>query len=127
MDLLLDTHTALWWWTGLAKLTPTANAAIVAAHRVSVSAISALEIGIKFRLGKLPMIGDPAVNFPRLMDLHGFHRLDLSEGQALVAGLMPGDHRDPFDRVIAAQALAADLTVVTRDQAFTDFGCKVLW
>jgi PIN domain nuclease of toxin-antitoxin system len=126
-DLLLDTHAALWWWTDLPGLTPAARTAIEASRTVSVSAISALEVAIKYRIGKLDMLGDPAINFPRLMDAHNFSRVDVTEAHALVAGLLPGPHRDPFDRMISAQALASGMTVVTRDPAFAAFGCKVLW
>lgn len=94
---------------------------------MGVSAIAALEVAIKYRIGKLDMIGDPATNFPRLMETHRFNRVEVTEAHALVAGLLPGEHRDPFDRMIAAQALAGGLTVVTCDPAFAAFGCKVLW
>jgi PIN domain nuclease of toxin-antitoxin system len=126
-DLLLDTHAALWWWTGLPGLTLAARTAIESAVSVNVSAISALEIAIKYRIGKLDMIGDPAANFPGLVEAHGFKRLDVTDRHALVAGLLPGNHRDPFDRVISAQALVEGLTIVSGDQAFFTFGCKVLW
>lgn len=125
--LLLDTHTALWWWTGLRALPEAARAAITAASSISVSAISALEVAIKYRIGKLDMIDDPTTNFPRLMIEHRFARLDVTEDHALAAGRLPGGHGDPFDRVIAAQALAEELTVVTRDPQIAAFGCKVLW
>jgi PIN domain nuclease of toxin-antitoxin system len=127
LDLILDTHAAIWWWTELPKLTPTARTAIERAQTVHVSAISALEITIKYRTGKLDVLGDPAVNYRPLMELNGFLTLDVTDGDALRAGLMPGVHRDPFDRVIAAQALERGLTVVTCDSALAAFGCKVLW
>ena len=127
VDLLLDTHAALWWWTGLPGLTSTARTAIETSGSAYVSAISALEIAIKYRNGKLDMIGNPDTNYPELMNAHRFERLDITEQHALAAGLLAGAHRDPFDRVIAAQALSEGLTVVTRDPAFAAFGCKVLW
>ena len=92
-----------------------------------VSAVSALEIGIKFRIGKLPEFGDPALLYPRLMARDGFTALPVTESHALAAGLLPGEHRDPFDRIVAAQALAEGLTVLTIDPAFAAFGCRVLW
>ncbi len=126
-DLLLDTHAAIWWWTGLPRLTATARMAIESAKTISVSAISALEITIKYRIGKLHVLGDPAVNYGPLMERNGFIALDITGTDALRAGLLPGDHRDPFDRLIAAQALDRGLTVVTCDAAIAAFGCKVLW
>ncbi len=125
--LLLDTHVALWWWRDLRRLSPAARLAIETTSTIFVSAISAFEIGQKWRLGKLPMIDDPALNYPRLMAENRFAALAISDTHSLAAALLPGDHRDPFDRLIAAQALAEGLTVVTRDPAIAAFGCKVLW
>ena len=56
-----------------------------------------------------------------------FHQLNVRVEHGLLGGSLSGDHKDPFDRLIAAQALVENLTVVTRDRAFTAFGCKVLW
>lgn len=125
--LLLDTHTALWWWTGLRVLPEAARSAIAVAPSISVSAVSALEIAIKHRIGKLDMIGDPMINYPRLMAEHRFLRLDITEDHALAAGKLPGSHGDPFDRIIAAQALAENMTVITRDPQIAAFGCRILW
>ncbi|WCT73355.1 type II toxin-antitoxin system VapC family toxin [Sphingomonas naphthae] len=126
--LLLDTHAALWWWSDPTRLGAKASELLAEADcPIAVSAVSALEIANKFRLGKLPDIGDPAANFRRLMDRNGFDSLSVNEAHALRAGLLPGEHRDPFDRLIAAQALIEDMVVVTRDRAFIDFGCKVIW
>lgn len=125
--LLLDTHAVLWWWRDIPRLSPAALSAIEHNDAISVSAVSAFEVALKWRLGKLTMIDDPAINFPRLMELNGFASVAVAEVHALRAGLLPGEHRDPFDRLIAAQALEDGLTVVTRDAAFAAFGCKVLW
>ncbi len=125
--LLLDTHAALWWWREVRRLSAVARDAIETAPEIYVSAASAFEIGQKWRLGKLAMIDDPAENFPRLMAENRFLAISLTDAHTLAAGLLPGDHRDPFDRLIAAQALAEGLTIVTRDPEFAAFGCKVLW
>lgn len=125
--LLLDTHAALWWWRESPLLSVAAYRAIEGATRPWVSVASAFEVAIKHRIGKLDDIGDPATKFPALMLAHEFVPLQVSQPHALRAGRLPGDHRDPFDRMIAAQALEEDLTVVTRDPAFAAFGCKVLW
>lgn len=126
-DLLLDTHAALWWWTDLPKLSGAARAAIESAPIVSVSAISALEIAIKYRTGKLNAIGDPANSYRALMDRNDFREIAVTAQVALDAGLLRGLHRDPFDRVIAAQALDRGLTVVTCDAEIAAFGCRTLW
>ncbi|MBB5684491.1 type II toxin-antitoxin system VapC family toxin [Sphingobium boeckii] len=125
---LLDTHAALWWWCDSPMLGPQAREVIAATEiPMMVSVTSALEISIKYRLGKLPDIGDPRESYGKLMARNGFKSLEITEGHAMKAGLLPGDHRDPFDRLIAAQALIEGLTVVTRDPAFAAFGCDVIW
>ena len=127
MALLLDTHAALWWWRASPLLTATARLAIEETETLYVSVASAFEVAIKHRIGKLDDIGDPAVRYPALMAQHGFVALQVTERQALRAGQLPGSHGDPFDRLIAAQALEEGLTVVTCDRQFAAFGCKVLW
>ncbi|KPF65726.1 hypothetical protein IP88_13270 [alpha proteobacterium AAP81b] len=125
--MLLDTHAALWWWRDPPRLSAAATAAIAESADVAVSIVSALEIAIKWRTGKLAMLDDPVVNYPKLMAANGFASLAIAETHALAVALLPTDHRDPFDRLIAAQALAEGLIVVTRDPVFRNFGCKVLW
>jgi PIN domain nuclease of toxin-antitoxin system len=73
------------------------------------------------------MIEDPAVNYPLLMQRNGFADLEVSRAHTLAAGLLVCDHGDPFDRIIAAQALIEGMTIVTRDPVFAAFGCKTLW
>lgn len=126
--LLLDTHAAIWWWTASPRLGTAAGELLTRGEtRVCVSAVTAIEIAIKFRIGKLVDFGDPVTDFPAMMLASGFESLAVNQAHALGAGLLPGQHRDPFDRILAAQALAEDLTVVTRDPEFAAFGCKVLW
>lgn len=128
MALLLDTHAAIWWWLDSVRLGGGARRAIIDDDLpVSVSVVSALEIAIKYRIGKLPEFGDPLVRYATLMANDRFTPLAVTQEHAVNAGLLPGEHRDPFDRLIAAQALAEGLTVVTRDPAFAAFGCNVLW
>lgn len=125
---LLDTHTAVWWWRGSPRLGPMARDLIGRPDSdIRVSAISALEIAIKHRIGKFDGIGDPAANYSRLMAENGFVSLPVTENHAMRAGLLPGEHRDPFDRLIAAQALMEGLIVITRDPTLAAFGCKVIW
>ena len=125
---LLDTHAALWWWSASPKLGRQAGEVIGFPESVIfVSAASAWEIATKYRLGKLDDIGNPQSNYARLMAANGFASLAVIEAHAMTAGLLPGEHRDPFDRLIAAQALVEGHVVITRDPAFVGFGCDVIW
>jgi PIN domain nuclease of toxin-antitoxin system len=126
--ILLDTHAAVWWWTASPRLGDAAHQVLKdGMDDIWVSAASAFEIAIKHRLGKFDDIGDPIERFPRLMSENHFLSLDVTQAHALAAGRLAGAHADPFDRLIAAQAIAENLTVITRDPEFTAFGCKVLW
>lgn len=128
MRYLLDTHTALWWWSDATKLGSAARGVLVDAYSdVFVSAASAWEIATKYRSGRLPDIGDPALNYRRFMDDSGFISLDVTEAHAMRGGLLEGDHRDPFDRLIAAQAIVEQMVVITRDPKIAAFGCAVIW
>lgn len=128
MRLLLDTHALLWGLTGDAALSRKASAAMSALdNEIFVSAASVWEITTKFRLGKLPR-ADPFVHAlePSLKRL-GLRLLAISLEHASRAGLLPGDHRDPFDRMLAAQARAEDLVLVSNDRAFDSWAIRRLW
>lgn len=128
MGLLIDTHVLIWWWDPNPAMGDAARVALEAGEEdVFVSAATGVELGIKVRLGKLPRMAPYLPTFGTAIEAEGFQHLDIRHGHAVRAGLMPGDHRDPFDRLIAAQALIEDLTVVTRDPAFATFGCRTLW
>lgn len=125
---LLDTHCLLWWWLDLPKIGEAATTVLGdAANEIFVSAASLWEIATKFRIGKLEQAHTIIESYPILMRRNGFNALPISDEHGLRAGMLPGDHRDPFDRVIAAQAMADELTVITRDPALAQFGCEVLW
>lgn len=126
-SLLLDTHVALWWWREPDRLSARASQAIASNPDIWVSAVSAFEIATKWRAGKLDMIGDPSANFPPLMAANQFKCLPVNDVHALSAGLLAFAHKDPFDRLLAAQSLAEEMTFITRDPVFAEFGCKVLW
>ena len=85
------------------------------------------EIANKTRLGKLAAVQDFAGEFAGLVERDGFQLLDINAAHALRAGYLPGKHRDPFDRLIAGQALVENLTVLTNDPEIAAFGCEVLW
>jgi PIN domain nuclease of toxin-antitoxin system len=113
VNLLLDTHVLIWWDEGR-KLTGAARRAIEAADTVYVSAVSAWEVAIKTGLGRL----NPTRTVEQAVEESGFLELPITFRHAeRVAGL-PAHHRDPFDRLLIAQAEVEGLTVVTRDPVF---------
>lgn len=126
--LLLDTHAAIFWWTDSPELGRRARDAIADGDSpVVISSASCWEIATKFRLGKMPLFDDPSVQVPDLASQHGFGMLPITADHALRAGSLTGTHRDPFDRIIAAQGMIEQMVVVTRDPEIARFGCKVLW
>ena len=126
--LLLDTHALLWWLDGDARLSAPARAAILEpAQRVLVSAASAWEITTKHRLGKLPDAGDVARDVAACIAAQGFHELPISVSDGERAGRLPGPHRDPFDRMLVAQALGHDLLLVSNEGLFDGYGVTRLW
>ncbi|MEN9315135.1 MAG: hypothetical protein RIS35_1528 [Pseudomonadota bacterium] len=128
MRLLLDTHALLWWQTDDARLSAHARAAIAdEANEVFVSAASAWEIATKVRIGKLDGIPQAAQRFDELLRADGFQPLPIDHRHALRAGCYPQEHRDPFDRMLAAQSELESLTLVTVDPAFGAFGTRTLW
>jgi len=128
MKLLLDTHALLWWLVDSTELSPAARSAIAdARNEVLVSAASAWEMATKHRLGKLGEAAEALTRFNELVTADGFKHLPVDFLHAIKAGSYPLDHRDPFDRVLAAQAELELATLVTRDPAFAGFGCRTLW
>lgn len=128
MKLLLDTHALLWWWTNDPKLSDAARRAIADEdNQVLVSAASAWEIATKRRLGKLPHAAQALDRFNELVMADGFEHLSISYLHSLKAGAHPSEHRDPFDRMLAAQAELEKAVLVTLDPVFAGFQCRVLW
>lgn len=125
---LLDTHAFLWWMTDSQRLSGTARRLIADhANDIVVSAASAWEIATKFRIGKLPNGEAVALDVDGHIAGQGFEGLPISVGDAERAGRLPGPHRDPFDRMIIAQALARGLGVISIDAAFDPYGVTRLW
>ena len=119
MRLLLDTHTLLWWWTNDLRLSDTARQSISdESNAVWVSAASAWEIAIKQRLGRLEKVPDATRRFGELVAADGFVHLSMTALHGLRAGSYPVAHRDPFDRMLAAQSELEALVLLTRDPAF---------
>lgn len=128
MRLLLDTHTLLWWLFDDPKLSATTRDVIAASdNQVIVSSVSAWEISTKHRLGKLPEAGDVSQRLPWYLGRARFGVLGISLEHALAAGSLPGPHKDPFDRMLIAQAQLESVPVATVDRVFRDYGVPVIW
>ena len=128
MKLLLDTHTLLWWWKDDPRLSKRAAKAIAdEANIVLVSAASAWEIATKHRIGKLPGAETAVRDFNELIVIDGFGHLAVSYQHAIKAGGFDIEHRDPFDRMLAAQSIIEGATLVTDDAAMKLFRAKCFW
>ncbi len=126
--LLLDTHALLWWLLDSPELSMTARAAIAAPERrVLVSAATGWEIATKYRIGKLPEARDIVEKLPTYLRKQRFEVVSITLEHSMSAGALPGPHRDPFDRMLIAQAAALDAVVATVDPVFVDYGARVLW
>ena len=128
MRLLLDTHALLWWWTDDSGLSMAASEAIAdPASEVHVSAASAWEIATLRRLGRLDHAPDAVRRFHELVQADGFRHLSVTYLHCMRAGSYSADHRDPFDRMLAAQAEIELLTLVTKDPSIRQFPASTLW
>ncbi len=128
MRLLLDTHALIWWLAGDTALTAPARAAIGAGrNQVFVSAASAWEIATKHRLGRLPGAALLATEMADILADQDFAELAITVRHGQIAGALAGAHRDPFDRMLIAQALAENMTLVSNEAVFDGFGVARLW
>jgi PIN domain nuclease of toxin-antitoxin system len=126
--LLLDTHALIWWFTGDDFLPDNVKDAIADLdNHIFVSAASAWEIATKFRIGRLPSAAILAADLPALITGQGFIELPITLRHGQTAGDLPGPHRDPFDRMLIAQALAADLLLVSNETVFDRYGVRRIW
>lgn len=128
MKLLLDTHALIWWLAGDGSLSLPARKAIGdEANTVAVSAASAMEVATKFRIGKLAQAALLAQDFEAIIADQGFAELPISVRHARLAGGMKIDHKDPFDRLLIAQAQTEDMVLVSNEALFDGFAVKRLW
>jgi len=126
--VLLDTHTLLWWLDGDRRLSRRARTVIADDdNSVLVSAASAWEISTKVRLGKLPGAIEVAAELPAILRQQNFEPLSVSIVHALRAGNLPGPHRDPFDRMLIAQAQDDDLALLSNERVFDTYGVRRVW
>jgi PIN domain nuclease of toxin-antitoxin system len=126
--VLLDTHAFLWWLDGDRSLSAKARRIIAdQTNVILVSAASAWEITTKERLGKLPGASEVASDVAGCISGQRFESLDMTVLHAQRAGRLPGPHRDPFDRMLAAQAQIEDLRIISNDDVFDSYGVNRIW
>jgi len=124
MRVMLDTNVLLWWLTGSDRLTPQWEILVQEPRNtVMVSSISAAEIGIKTSIGKLPPLPEPLAE---AMDATGFEELPFTIAHAEIMATLPWHHKDPFDRMLIAQAFAEGCPILTADRIFAQYGIQVL-
>ena len=128
MNLLLDTHALVWGLSDDARLSAAVRAEMVnPASVVCASAASGWEIATKTRRGKWPEAEALIADFEAILAKNRLAILPISMRHAVHAGLLDGQHKDPFDRILAAQAEIESLTLATVDPAFVEFKTKVIW
>lgn len=128
MRLLLDTCTFLWIVGGSDELSETARQAFSdPRNEAFLSSASAWEIAIKHRLGRLPLPSKPTTFVPAQRLAHGIDSLVLDEEAALHVAKLPEIHRDPFDRMLIAQAIVGSLVLLTPDDHIRDYPVRTLW
>lgn len=126
MRLLLDSHIVMWWFAGSRRLPKLIRTAIESAEDVWVSAACAYELGFKARAGKIELAPKFFEALPSAMAESGFSWLAITYEHALTAALLPLHHRDPFDRILAAQASLDALKLATVDRIFRRYGIDTL-
>jgi PIN domain nuclease of toxin-antitoxin system len=126
LAVVLDTHAFLWWCEDSSALSPKARKAI-ANNDCFVSMASFWEIAIKLSLGKLRLPVPIERYLPEQMSLNGFETLEITFRQIAATAALPWRHRDPFDRLLAAQALEEKVSIVSRNAVFDAYGLKRIW
>ncbi len=127
MALLLDTHALIWWAGGKTILPEATRQLILDDPDVFVSAVSVFEITAKFRIGKLAHAALVARDVIAYASEEGFKPLAISMQHAQIAGTLPGPSRDPFDRLLIAQAMVENLPLVSIEQSFDVYAIRRLW
>ncbi len=126
MAVLLDTHAFLWWVTDDGRLSKRASRAI-AGSECLLSVASCWEMAIKASLGKLTLPGPVGRFVQEQLEVNGFNLLAVSLEHVGAVAALPFHHRDPFDRLLAAQAVEDDLSLVTADPVFRKYRVKRVW
>lgn len=128
MRLLLDTHVFLWWIEGAPELSKRAQQAIAnPKNECLLSLASCWELAIKLSLGKLRLATPIERLIPQQLAANGFRQMEIEFRHVARVATMPFHHRDPFDRLLAAQALEEGLAIVSADAVFQRYGVKKIW
>ena len=125
---LLDTHAFLWWILDDKRLSTRARATIAdPEHEICFSVISAWEICIKARLGRISQIESAEIFIPEQVARNNFRILNLSLEMVLKLPVMPNVHEDPFDRMLIAQGLSEKMPIITNDRLFAKYPIDLVW
>jgi len=128
MGLLLDTHTFVWFAQDSPRLARTTRDAIEAESYVYLSMASVWEMSIKHGLGRLKLHADGfRDSILRYLELSEARVMPIELEHTYILNRLPHHHRDPFDRMIIAQAIAEDLTLVSNDRKVAEYDCRILW
>jgi len=125
---IFDTHALIWWFSDDPSL-PQAVRGIIADtdNTILVSAASAWELAIKYQQGKFRKVADLVSDFSGRTDREGFQLLSISAEHGIRAGLLPGLHKDPFDRMLIAQSQAENVPIISNETVFDAYGVRRLW
>jgi PIN domain nuclease of toxin-antitoxin system len=127
MNVLLDTHALLWWFNEPEKMSDKAVSTVRSQNNaIYVSAASAWELSIKAKLGKLQTV-EFVLELERHMDEENFLQQPITIEQSIRAGMLPLHHRDPFDRLLVAQAQAMNVALVSADSVLDQYGVRRIW
>jgi PIN domain nuclease of toxin-antitoxin system len=125
---LFDTHALIWWFSDDSSLSPMVREIIAnTENTLLVSAATAWEIAIKHQLGKIRKVADLVSDFSGRIEREGFQLLPISAEHGIRAGLLPGLHKDAFDRMLIAQAQAENVPILSSDAVFESYGVRRLW
>jgi len=125
---LLDSHVLLWWWFDPERLSePVQTLLADPATTVLVSAATVWELSLKHHQGRLPELHQAIGDLPGLLLADGFQPLSIAQAHGLRAGAYSQPHRDPFDRMLAAQAELERLVLLTADPQLSTFPCRTFW
>jgi PIN domain nuclease of toxin-antitoxin system len=128
VKVLLDTHVLLWWLVDDPRLSERARQVVSdPSAAVYFSAVSSWELAIKFALGRLELPAPPRSFVPRVLQEQSIRSLDITHAHALDVADLPAHHRDPFDRLLVAQARVEKVGIVSGDPIFEEYGVPVVW